>query len=151
MSTDKKVMGLPKNNKTVKIPADQFRQYVLQNKVGNKTTSVLTQYKIMLFILGMVERVDFSSTPIVTLGRFDRHQKSEDQLDLGNYGAEEHGVSRIHCKLEFKDSQVLVTDLGSANGTYVSGIRIEPNQPYTLKKGEELTLGRLPIQFIAER
>jgi len=145
------IQGLQKNNATAIISGDYIRKSVSEFKVASKTTSVLTQHKIMLFILGMIERVDFAQTPVVILGRFDRHLKTDDQLDLSNYGAIERGVSRVHCKLEFKDSQVIVTDLGSANGTYVSGVRLDSGQSYTLKKGEELTLGRLPIQFIADR
>lgn len=141
---------LQKNNKTTIISGDYIRKSAAQHN-SNTPTSVLSQYKIMLFVLGMVERIDFAQTPVVTLGRFDRHLRASNQLDLSTYGAIERGVSRNHCKLEFAENQMTVTDLDSANGTYVSGVRLEPNQPYTLKKGEELTLGRLPIQFIAER
>lgn len=114
-------------------------------------TMVGDQSMIILFVLGMAERIDFARTPVVTLGRFDADTKASDQLDLTGYRAVERGVSRQHCQLEFKDNRVVITDLGSSNGTYVTGKRLEPHQPYVLEKGEELILGRLPIQVMTGR
>jgi pSer/pThr/pTyr-binding forkhead associated (FHA) protein len=142
---------LQKNRQTVILSSQHIRKNALNATANDNTPSVPTQKKIMLFVLGMVERINFAKTPIVTLGRCDRHQIMEDQLNLENYGAMERGVSRIHCRLELQDNQLIVTDLCSSNGTFVLGKRLDPNQPYTLKKGEELTLGRLPIQIIFER
>ena len=34
-------------------------------------------------------------------------------------------LSRLHARFDLKDSEVYVTDLGSKNGTYVDGVRIE--------------------------
>ena len=36
-------------------------------------------------------------------------------------------MSRQHCKIEFKDSEVFITDLGSINGVYIDGKKIPPN------------------------
>ena len=33
-----------------------------------------------------------------------------------------------------------ITDLGSTNGTFIDGTRLEPNKSYLLKKGQELTI-----------
>ena len=101
-----------------------------------------------MFILGMVERVDFAKTPIVTLGRYDHYSKTESQLDLTGYDAVKKGVSREHCKIEFRDNQIVVTDLGSTNGTVISSKRLVPNQPEVLPRGVELVVGRLPIQIV---
>jgi predicted component of type VI protein secretion system len=36
-------------------------------------------------------------------------------------------MSRQHCKIEFKDSDIFITDLGSINGVYIDGVKIPPN------------------------
>lgn len=36
-------------------------------------------------------------------------------------------MSRQHCKLEFKDGEMFITDLGSINGVYIDGKKIPPN------------------------
>lgn len=36
-------------------------------------------------------------------------------------------MSRQHCKIEFKDSEIFITDLGSINGVYIDGQKIPPN------------------------
>lgn len=105
--------------------------------------------RIMLFVSGMIEFIDFVKTPIVTLGRYDATTHVSNLFDLRQYGAAERGVSRIHCQLEVKDGQLYVMDMGSTNGTYVSGSRLKPHQPYALKKGEDIALGRLPLQIMS--
>ena len=41
-----------------------------------------------------------------------------------------------------------ITDLGSTNGTFIDGIRLEPHKAYLLKKGQELTIAT--TKFIVE-
>lgn len=41
-----------------------------------------------------------------------------------------------------------ITDLGSTNGTFIDGTRLEPNKSYLLKKGQELTIAT--TKFIVE-
>lgn len=54
---------------------------------------------------------------------------SKPQLVLGRTGAdivvEDPEVSRKHCALEVHGNRILLIDLSSTNGTYVSGERIE--------------------------
>jgi predicted component of type VI protein secretion system len=56
-------------------------------------------------------------------------------------------VSRKHCQLFEKKGLLLVKDLGSANGTFVNGTRIEEQR--VLEPGDELTVG--PIKFRIEK
>lgn len=131
---------------------DRLYEALRQSKIQpNPNRSNIPQPRVMLFILGMSERIDFTKTPIVTLGRFDTTLQKENQLDLQAYGAMDRGVSRVHCQLELQDGLICVTDLGSSNGTYISGKRLIPHQTYVLNKGEELILGLLPIQIISAR
>lgn len=42
-----------------------------------------------------------------------------------NLHLESEGVSRVHAKLQYRDGVLYVTDLGSTNGTYVNGNRLD--------------------------
>lgn len=66
---------------------------------------------------------------------------------LGRDGAvcrvrlQDSSVSRRHCRVERRGEQVYVTDLGSSNGTYVDGRRVEPGTPERLPVGALLVVG----------
>lgn len=47
-------------------------------------------------------------------------------------------VSRKHCELSIDDEELVVKDLGSANGTYVNGARVKDRE---LSPGDLLTVG----------
>ncbi len=48
-------------------------------------------------------------------------------------------VSRQHARFVYRDQRLVVSDLGSANGTYVNGRRIR--QPTILRDGDEVWIG----------
>ncbi len=64
-------------------------------------------------------------------------------LDLTEYNAVRHGVSRQHCKLERVDDKLHLTDLGSSNGTYLNHEPLLPHRAYVVKHGDQLVLGTL--------
>ena len=51
------------------------------------------------------------------------------------------GVSRNHVELHVTADGVLVTDLGSVNGTFIDGERLLSHQPTRLELGQELRVG----------
>jgi len=53
-------------------------------------------------------------------------------------------VSRSHCFVALKGSDVVVTDLGSTNGTYVDGVRVEGT--VALPVGSVLQIGKRSLQ-----
>src|SRR5262249_48176099 len=57
-------------------------------------------------------------------------------------------VSRRHCELVPEDGDWVLRDLGSANGTYVNGIRVAGSQ--NLKLGDEIRVGRTLMVFGAQ-
>ncbi len=67
-------------------------------------------------------------------------------VDLTPYDALDKGVSRNHLALERDHDTVVVTDLGSANSTYLNGQRLIPFEPRILRDNDELRLGRLVIR-----
>lgn len=57
------------------------------------------------------------------------------------------GVSRVHCKLEFRGGQLVLTDLNSSYGTFIHGKRVPANTPIALKSGSSFSLGSDQITF----
>lgn len=51
------------------------------------------------------------------------------------------GVSRRHCKLEFRENRLILTDLKSTSGTYIHHKQIPANTPVALKPGSSFCLG----------
>ena len=54
-------------------------------------------------------------------------------------------VSRRHCELTGVDGYVWAQDLGSSNGTFANGERIEES---VLRPGDELTVGPMTFQVV---
>lgn len=52
-------------------------------------------------------------------------------------------VSRVHAKLAVSEGTVEVADLGSTNGTFVNGARLEVGQVMVLQPGDEIRFGNL--------
>lgn len=66
-----------------------------------------------------------------------------DLVDLTTFGGYRHGVSRAHCVLERQGSALMVTDLGSRNGTYLNDLRLIPHRPQQVVHNDRLILGTL--------
>jgi pSer/pThr/pTyr-binding forkhead associated (FHA) protein len=59
-------------------------------------------------------------------------------------------VSRTHAKLIVEGDVCSVVDLGSANGTFINGQRIEPNVPVQLRPGDEVVFGTVRLRVPGE-
>jgi hypothetical protein len=83
-----------------------------------------------------------------TLGRLTEGQPVVPDVDLSAHRAYENGVSRLHAVVRFHDQALTITDLGSANGTYINGVRVPPNAENRISTGDLITLGKLRLQFV---
>ncbi len=55
-------------------------------------------------------------------------------------------ISRSHCKINRHGNQYTVTDLQSANGTFINKVRLQPNQPYQVRNGDIIRLANSDFQ-----
>lgn len=51
-----------------------------------------------------------------------------------------NAVSRVHCKIVRQNGRYFVVDMGSSNGTYVNGKRIQPNVPEPISDRSQLRI-----------
>lgn len=79
------------------------------------------------------------------LGRVGGTQPILPDIDLTPFGGYEEGVSRLHAIIKITPDQISITDLGSANGTWVNGKKATAHHPYPLKNGDILTLGKFQV------
>jgi len=55
-------------------------------------------------------------------------------------------VSRKHCSIKVADGKVIVSDMGSRNGSFVNGEQL--TQPHVAKSGDKIRIGRLQFELI---
>lgn len=79
------------------------------------------------------------------LGRELLPDLEETVLDLNDFNALQHGVSRHHCQLIRRGTRLVVVDLGSTNGTFLNNQPLLPHRDYTIAHGDKLILGTLHI------
>lgn len=55
---------------------------------------------------------------------------------------QESTISRIHAKISIRNEEYYLEDLNSKNGTYVNGVRLEPQKPTRIYEADELVFAR---------
>lgn len=90
--------------------------------------------------------IEVPSKEEVSMGRLDPASGSFPDIDLSNYGAVEKGVSRRHAKIIKRGEEFVIEDLGSINGTFLNGKKLQPYVFEALKDGDELHLGKLVLR-----
>ena len=79
-----------------------------------------------------------TGNPQITIGR---------DPDRSDYVIDNQSISRSHAKLTMSPDGFQIIDLGSTNGTFVDGSRVEPGAPNPLANGARLTLGQKEFRF----
>ena len=114
---------------------------------GSKTR-ISTDDAVLLCLRDTGERIFVSLDKPVVVGRSDPDSSQLPDVDLVSFGGKGKGVSRFHARLEVDDSTLLLTDMDSANGTFLNGDRLIPSQPRILRDGDELRLGKLVLRIL---
>jgi len=87
----------------------------------------------LVFFKSSGQRKDFSlANPVTLIGR---GEDCDLRIPLAD-------ISRRHCEVRLEEGQLKVTDLGSANGTYVNNERVTSGP---LKAGDRIVVG--PVVF----
>jgi len=81
-------------------------------------------------------------------GRRDPATGAMPDIDLTPYAGYRMGVSRRHAAIRSADESHLdIWDLGSSNGTFLNGQRLNAHRPYRLRDGDRLRLGQMIIRL----
>jgi pSer/pThr/pTyr-binding forkhead associated (FHA) protein len=106
----------------------------------------LARVSIKIFETGQV--IPLEGSEEFTIGRVSGTQPILPDIDLTPYKAYQGGVSRLHAILRTAGEQVTISDLGSANGTHVNGVRIPAYELVTLTNGDILSFGKFQMEII---
>lgn len=68
--------------------------------------------------------------------------------NLVNMIIRDKSVSRKHSVITCKEDKLFITDLNSTNGTFINGIKLEPNKPYEISPHDEIAFSN--IKYIIE-
>lgn len=79
--------------------------------------------------------------PVLVIGR-------EDDADIP---IEAQAISRNHARIENRHGKWYVSDLGSTNGTFVSGMRLPANEEQLWKSGHPIQIGPFTLQWQSAR
>lgn len=140
-------------SKTAKLPTASLRDLKLSSdrvaswsapeyKLSEKDSVVCLHF----VDTGQIMELDLNREYLI--GRKHSSQPIIPDIDLSPFKAYEWGISRLHASIAIQMDQVTITDLGSANGTWHAGERLIPNQPYPLKHGDVIHLGKLKAQIL---
>lgn len=119
----------------------------LPPRIGTGPLDYAIPWVIELRIVGTPTVLQVKVTESMTIGRSDEDSPKRPEIDLAPYNGYENGVSRTHAMISARNSRVTIRDLGSSNGTFLNGARLELGQEYRLKHGDTLMFGRLEVQL----
>lgn len=93
--------------------------------------------QLLVYSEGQLVRVLALNVPVVTIGRTPANV-----LPLPH-----PAVSRAHADLRISPEGVILTDRGSANGTWVEDVRLAPEQPVQLVHGNVIRIGPFQLRY----
>lgn len=102
---------------------------------------------LTLHLLDSDQILPLAGRETFTLGRFNNGQPILPDVDLTPYNAYSSGVSRLHATIQI-GPMVIITDLGSSNGTHLNDKKISPYAQYPIRHGDIITLGKMKIQVL---
>ena len=103
---------------------------------------------LALHFLDLGQMVPLLDGEEFTLGRISEGQPIMPDVDLTPFSGYQLGVSRLHAVIKKQNQATVIVDLGSSNGTYLNGLRLEAQKASVLNHGDIISLGKLKIQVL---
>lgn len=119
---------------------------VSERDAGPMDRSAPRPWRIALTVPTLSTQIVLDLHDRLALGRMFTQDADSEYLDLSPFNGHDNGVSRRHAQVTVDDNQVFITDTESANGTFLNGETLNPNQDYPLRHGDRLRLGKLELK-----
>lgn len=138
-----KVVEKLKEGKTDHLPSASL---VLDGET--KLPSKSSKLRLILHFMNNGQILELPEGKEFTIGRLHEKSKTYPDIDLTPFKGLEWGISRLHAKLLVEEDTISVVDLGSLNGTWISGNQLEPDVSIQLKHSDVVRLGHLKMQVL---
>ncbi len=77
-------------------------------------------------------------------GTFSIGREDDNDMVMADYS-----ISRHHAKITLENGKLLLTDIGSKNGTFINDIRLPLNMPQEFKIGHVVAFGRFQFSVVS--
>ncbi len=121
---------------TTPFPAAGEREQEMKGK-----GPVKKQWKLILENLDTWEKFDFIFYDNIGIGRSRNSSEFERFLSV----QDDPRVSKLHCAIIRKEDKLYLKDMGSRNGTYLNGRRIQ--QPIVIQRDDVIGIGETKIEI----
>jgi pSer/pThr/pTyr-binding forkhead associated (FHA) protein len=102
---------------------------------------------IAIYLLDQTQPLEIRPEDEFFIGRLTEETK-EKVVDLTSYNAFDMGVSRRHLMIKRAGKGYNAIDLFSTNGTWVNEVNLVPQNPFPLKSGSQIRLGKMRIFIV---
>ena len=128
------------------IPSNLPRDYVTVPSDRRATALAKSRTWFVLLIGQDSKRPPLSLRIVgdIVLGR--KAEGVNPDVDLNPYEPALHGVSRTHAMIRPTPDQLLLSDLGSTNGTLLNGQKLRPGRTENLTDQSVISLGKLHLK-----
>lgn len=104
--------------------------------------------RLKIEVVGNPEPIEIDpSRRDILIGRRDQVSRRGPDVDLEDFEGYRLGVSRKHALIALQNTELALQDYGSANGTYLNGVRLPAHQAHKLHDGDVIQLGHLTIRI----
>lgn len=133
---------------TTQIPQNTTRLPVIPQSryIPSRALTDVVPWVLEFRIIGTSHILRAPAAESFFFGRRDVDRNVFPDIDLSPYGGLKEGVSREHARLVAKDNRILVQDMGSSNGTFINGEKLQGNETRRLRDGDDLQLGYMNLQ-----
>jgi hypothetical protein len=122
---------------------DKNRERILQMDATMPSSN-----PIVIYIRNAPEPLAIPRSGTVIFGRQDETgQEAMPDIDLGEFDADDLGVSRLHLELDTEAMPPTITDLNSYNGSFINGQKLAPHKTYSVQSSDEIRLGRIVLRL----
>jgi hypothetical protein len=118
-----------------------------------QTSRVFTTVGTSTFQSGMLLKLEITdqnaqmevdpSRRQLIVGRRDPVSRRKPDIDLEDFDGYRMGVSRKHAVFSYRSGELALQDYGSANGTFLNGVRLPAHQAHKVHDGDAIRLGHL--------
>jgi len=117
--------------------------------IASAGSDIFAQGTILRIEVEGAEPILLKPKPETVFGRRDPATGSMPDVDLTPFAGYRMGVSRKHALIRQGEGadRLDLWDLGSSNGTFLNGTRLNANRPYRLRDGDEVRFGQMVLHI----